>query len=281
MGAETSSVLRRPSLRCAPFEPGAVEYAPVPISLDLSGRRILVMGASSGIGRALGLRASAAGARVAFAARRQGHLEEAAREAGPGAIAVRCDVREAAECQAAVQTVLSAFGGLDALVYATGLSPLAMLESASADEWREVLAANVIGASLVTAAALAPLRASQGRALYVSSYSVRMPLPGLGLYRVSKVALDALIECWRMEHPDVDFTRVVVGNTVGTDFAASWAPERLKQALDVWVKRNLFPAATMMPLDVLCEAVLPVLAIRGYVDDIAVMPRTRDPKPVV
>jgi NAD(P)-dependent dehydrogenase (short-subunit alcohol dehydrogenase family) len=153
-----------------------------------------------------------------------------------------------------------------------------MLESATADEWREVLAANVVGASLVTAAALAALRRSQGRALYISSYSVRMPLPGLGLYRVSKVALDALIECWRMEHPDVDFTRVVVGNTGGTDFAASWAPERLKQALDVWVKRNLFPAATMMPLEVLAEAVVSLLAVRGYVDDIAVMPRLRDPK---
>jgi len=250
----------------------------VSLSVDLSGRRILVVGASSGIGRALGLRASAAGARVAFAARRFDRLEQVAREAGPGALALRCDVREERECRAAVENALSAFGGLDALIYATGLSPLAMLEQAGAGEWREVLAANVIGASLVTAAALPALRASQGRALYISSYAIRMPLPGLGLYRVSKVALDALIECWRMEHPDVDFTRVVVGNTSGTDFAAGWGPERIQEAVEVWVKRNLFPAATMMPLDVLCETLLPVLAMRGYVDDIAVMPRTRDPK---
>jgi len=248
------------------------------ISFDLSGRRVLVVGASSGVGRAVGLRASAAGARVAFAARRLERLEATAREAGAGALAVRCDVRDAGECKAAVAAAEAAFGGLDALVYATGLSPLAMLEQASAEEWSEVLAANVVGASLVTAAALEPLRRSQGRALYISSYSVRMPLPGLGLYRVSKVALDALIECWRMEHPDVDFTRIVVGNTSGTDFAASWGPERMKQALEVWVKRNLFPAATMMPLDVLAEAVVSLLAVRGYVDDLAVMPRTRDPK---
>jgi NAD(P)-dependent dehydrogenase (short-subunit alcohol dehydrogenase family) len=251
------------------------------ISFDLSGRRVLVVGASSGVGRALGLRASAAGARVAFAARRVERCQDAARESGRGAIALRCDVREQADCRAAVRAVEDAFGGLDALVYATGLSPLAMLESAGAAEWGEVLAANVVGASLITAAALSALRQSQGRAVYISSYSVRMPLPGLGLYRVSKVALDALIECWRMEHPDVDFTRVVVGNTVGTEFAAAWAPERLKAALEVWVKRNLFPAATMMSLDVLCESVLSVLAVRGYVDDIAIMPRTRDPKPSV
>jgi NAD(P)-dependent dehydrogenase (short-subunit alcohol dehydrogenase family) len=251
------------------------------VALDLAGRRVLVMGASSGLGRALGLRASAAGARVAFAARRAARCEEAAKEAGGGAIALRCDVREQAECRAAVRAVEEAFGGLDALVYATGLSPLAMLESASAEQWQEVLAANVVGASLVTAAAVEALRKSQGRAVYISSYAVRMPLPGLGLYRVSKVALDALIECWRMEHPDVDFTRVVVGNTSGTEFASAWEPERLKQALDVWVERKLFPSATMMTLDVLCESVLAVLAVRGYVDDIAVMPRTRDPKPRV
>jgi NAD(P)-dependent dehydrogenase (short-subunit alcohol dehydrogenase family) len=250
----------------------------MPISFDLSGRRVLVVGASSGVGRAVGLLASASGARVAFAARRLDRLEAAAREAGPRALALRCDVRDAAACRDAVEAAEAAFGGLDALVYATGLSPLALLESARADEWSEVLAANVVGASLVTAAALPALRRSRGRALYISSYAVRMPLPGLGLYRVSKVALDALIECWRMEHPDVDFTRVVVGNTGGTDFAAAWEPERLKQALEVWVKRNLFPAATMMPLDVLAEAVVSVLAVRGYVDDVAVMPRQSDPR---
>jgi NAD(P)-dependent dehydrogenase (short-subunit alcohol dehydrogenase family) len=249
----------------------------VPVSYDLSGRRVLVVGASSGVGRAVGIDAAAAGARVAFAARRLEPLEAAAKRAGRGAIAVRCDVRDADACRAAVARSVEAFGGLDAVVYATGLSPLAMLDAASASEWQEVLAANVIGASLVTAAALDALRASGGRAVYISSYAVRQSLPGLALYRVSKVALDALIECWRMEHPDVDFTRVVVGNTSGTDFAASWSPERLKAALDVWVKRNLFPAATMMPLEVLSEAVLAVLAVRGYVDDIAVMPRTRDP----
>jgi NAD(P)-dependent dehydrogenase (short-subunit alcohol dehydrogenase family) len=164
------------------------------------------------------------------------------------------------------------------MVYATGLSPLAMLESATAAEWGEVLAANVTGASLVTAAALPALRASQGRAVYISSYSVRMPLPGLGLYRVSKVALDALIECWRMEHPDVDFTRIIVGNTSGTEFANAWGGEAIATAMQVWVSRNLFPAATMMSVTVLAEAILSVIAVRGYVDDIAIMPRLRDPK---
>ena len=248
------------------------------VTYDLSGQRILVIGGSSGVGREVGLAASRAGARVAFAARRRDRLDAAVAEAGDAAHAVRCDVAVAGECERVVAETASALGGIDAFVYATGMSPLVMLENASDEAWRRVFDINLIGASQITAAALPHLRASGGRAVYVSSYSVRQSLPGLGLYRVSKVALDALIECWRMEHPDVDFTRVVVGNTSGTEFANEWGGEAIAGAMKVWVSRNLFPAATMMPLPVLAEAVLSVLAVRGYVDDIAIMPRTRDPK---
>jgi len=246
------------------------------VALDLRDRRLLVLGGSSGVGRAVGLMASRAGARVAFAARRRDRIEEAAREATGEAIAVACDVQDEGDCARAVADAVAAFGGLDGLVYATGMSPLVMLEEADGAEWRNVFDVNVVGASLVTRSALPHLRESHGRAVYISSYSIRQPLPGLGLYRVSKVALDALIECWRMEHPDVEFTRVVVGNTEGTEFAANWGPERTRAATRVWVERNLFPAATMMPLDVLAESVLAVFAVRGYVDDIAIMPRSVD-----
>jgi len=247
------------------------------VQYDLSGRRVLVIGASSGVGREVGLLASRTGARVAFAARRRELLESAVAEAGNGAIPVCCDVTSA-DCTRAVDEAAAKLGGIDALVYATGMSPLVMLDRASADEWRRVMDINLIGASQVTAAALPHLRACEGRAVYVSSYAVRQSLPGLGLYRVSKVALDALIECWRMEHPDVDFTRVIVGNTSGTEFANAWGGEAIATAMQVWVSRNLFPAATMMSLTVLAEAILSVIAVRGYVDDIAIMPRTRDPK---
>jgi NAD(P)-dependent dehydrogenase (short-subunit alcohol dehydrogenase family) len=172
--------------------------------------------------------------------------------------------------------VVQAFGGLDALVYASGMSPLVMLAEATREEWLEVLETNLVGAALVTAAAARHLKESGGRAVYVSSYSVREPLPGLALYRVSKVALDALIEGWRSEYPDIDFTRAMLGNTTGTEFANAWGPERTAAAIKLWVDRGLFPAPTMMPVDVAAEAIVSVLAVRGYVDDVAIMPRQRD-----
>lgn len=255
---------------------GAQNPGGMPVSLDLTGLRLLVVGASSGIGRAAGLLASRAGARVAFAARRKERLTEAVAEASGEAIAIGCDVRSPSECADAVARAARAFGGLDAFVYAAGMSPLGLLEAATQAEWQTVLETNLVGAALVTAAAVPHLRASGGRAIYVSSYSVRQPLPGVGLYRVSKVALDALIEACRMEHPEIEFTRVVLGNTNGTEFARSWGRERTEAVTRVWIERGLFPAPTMMPVDVAAEALVSVLALRGFVDDVAVMPRPRD-----
>ena len=81
-----------------------------------------------------------------------------------------------------------------------------------------------------------------------------------------------------MEHPDVEFTRVVLGNTVGTEFAQAWGAEQTQAAVKLWVERGLFPAPTMMAVEVAAEAILSVLALEGFVDDIAVMPRAQDPK---
>jgi NAD(P)-dependent dehydrogenase (short-subunit alcohol dehydrogenase family) len=237
---------------------------------------VLVVGASSGLGREIGYLAAAAGARVAFAARREQRLEEAARKAGGGAIAVRCDVRRPADCAGAVEQTVAAFGGLDALVYSTAMSPLALLEEATPEDWHAVLETNLVGAALVAQAAIAHLRASSGRAVFLSSYAIRQCLPGLALYRVSKLGLDGLVESLRNEYPDMDFTRVVVGNTAGSEFGLNWDPGRRQRVIDTWIKRNLFPAPATMPVDVLAEAVVSLLAVRGYIDDMAVMPRTGD-----
>jgi NAD(P)-dependent dehydrogenase (short-subunit alcohol dehydrogenase family) len=246
------------------------------VSCDLSGKRVLVIGASSGLGREIGRMAAAAGARVAFAARRLERLEEEAKAAGRGAISVACDVRNPQDCARVVERTVAAFGGLDALVYSTAMSPLAMLEEASFEDWRAVLETNLVGAALIAQAAVPHLRASGGRAVFLSSYAIRQCLPGIALYRVSKLALDGLIESLRSEHPDLDFTRVVVGNTSGTEFGLGWDPGKRDRVIQTWVKRNLFPAPNTMPIDVLAEAVVSLLAVRGYIDDMAVMPRLRD-----
>ena len=249
------------------------------VALDLAGKRVLVVGASSGVGREVARQVAAAGGQVVLAARRVSVLDEAVAEirgAGGEAHAQPCDVTDQKHCQAGVRASIETLGGLDAMVYAPGISPLLALGEASHEDWVQVLSVNLIGASHVTAAAIEALERDGGRAVYVGSYSVRQSLPGLGLYSTSKVALDGLIEAWRMEAPNVDFTRALLGNTSGTEFAVGWGAERTGEFTKMWIDRGLFPAPTMMPLEVAGEAIASVLAIRGYVDDIAIMPRQRD-----
>ena len=208
--------------------------------------RTVVVGASSGLGRCIGIGLAQRGAQTALLARRQQRLEGAAKEAGPGTLAITCDVTSTESCHAAVNEAAEGLGGIDALVYVPGVGPLVRLADMDADTWRHVFDTNVIGAALVTAAALPHLTESSGTAVYLSSVSasVTPPWPGLGAYAVSKAALDKLVEAWRAEHPTVGFSRVIVGECMGGEgdsvpgFADGWDQDLAAEVMPVWFARN-------------------------------------------
>jgi NAD(P)-dependent dehydrogenase (short-subunit alcohol dehydrogenase family) len=208
--------------------------------------RTVVVGASSGLGRCIGVGLAKRGAQVALLARRRARLDDAVGEAGPGALAIECDVVDAESCAAAIGEAAAKLGGIDALVYATGIGPLARLVDTDAETWRRVFDTNVTGAALITSAALDHLVASHGTAVYLSSVSASLtpPWPGLGAYAVSKAALDKLVEAWRAERPDVGFTRLVVGDCAGgegdsmTGFANDWDTGLAAELGADWVARK-------------------------------------------
>jgi NAD(P)-dependent dehydrogenase (short-subunit alcohol dehydrogenase family) len=208
--------------------------------------RTVVVGASSGLGRCIGVGLTQRGARTALLARRLDRLEAAAKEAGPGSVALACDVTDAESCQAAIGEAAAQLGGIDALVYTPAIGPLSSLVDTDAETWRRVFDTNVIGAALVTTSALPHLAASNGVAVYLSSVSASLtpPWPGLGAYAVSKAALDKLVEAWRAEHPRVGFTRLVVGDCAGgegdsmTGFANEWDPDRFMEFHSHWAERK-------------------------------------------
>ena len=154
--------------------------------------RTLVVGASSGLGRSIAIGLGQRGATVALMARRNDRLADAAKEAGPGALAIACDVTDESSCVAAVEAAAQGLGGIDALVYATGIGPLARMVDVSAETWRRTFDTNVVGAALITAAAIPTSTASAGVAAYLSSVSASFtpPWPGLGAYATSKAALE-------------------------------------------------------------------------------------------
>jgi len=246
--------------------------------------RTVVVGASSGIGRCIGIGLGRRGARVALLARRLERLERAAREAGSDALAIPCDVTDPGSCRTAIDAAASELGGIDALVYAPAIGPLARLVDLDADTWRRAFDTNVIGAALVTAAAVPHLSAAEGRAVYLSSVSASLtpPWPGLGAYVVSKAALDKLVDAWRAEHADIGFTRLVVGDTGGgtgdsqTEFAAGWDPKLSAELGPIWFQRGLLSGSLMDVAD-LVEIVHAVLRTgpSASLPSVVITPRAR------
>jgi NAD(P)-dependent dehydrogenase (short-subunit alcohol dehydrogenase family) len=228
----------------------------------LAGTRLLVVGASSGVGRAIGLAAAAAGASVAFAARRFDLLKTAVDDAGSPSLAVVCDVTDPTSVVEAVEGVVKVFGGLDAIVYATGIDPLIRIEDVEADAWSHLFATNVIGASLVVRAALPYLRVVHGRTVFISATSVGRPLPGMGAYATSKAALEELARAWRSEHPEVSFSSVAIGMTLGTGVIDTWDGDLLGELSAVWQERgHMFDNGPgYMQCDQVADTVVSVLA---------------------
>jgi NAD(P)-dependent dehydrogenase (short-subunit alcohol dehydrogenase family) len=228
--------------------------------------RVVVVGASSGLGRCIGIGMAQRGAEVALLGRRLERIEEAAEDAGSMAFAVECDATEAASCGSAIDTAAGKLGGIDALVYAPGVAPLVRIEAVDRATWEHAFATNVIGASLVTAAALPHLAESSGHAAYLSSVSASQtpPWPGLGAYAVTKAALDKLVEAWRAEHPEVGFTRLVVGDCAGgeghgtTEITGTWDQDLAVEVAPIWVERG-YLAGALIEVDALVNAIDSVL----------------------
>jgi NAD(P)-dependent dehydrogenase (short-subunit alcohol dehydrogenase family) len=244
--------------------------------------RTVVVGASSGLGRCIAIGLGRRGAKLAVLARRQERLDDTAGAIGPGTLAIPCDATDPASCREAIEKAASGLGGIDALVYAPGIGPLARLVDLDADTWRSAFDTNVIGAALVTAAALPHLTASRGAAAYLSTVSASLtpPWPGLGAYAVSKAALDKLVEAWRIEHPKVGFTRVVVGDCGGgeghsaVEFARSWDTSLAAELLPQWSAQKLLSGA-LLDVEDLVRVVDTVLrcGARANIPSVTVMPK--------
>ena len=246
--------------------------------------RVVVIGASSGLGRCIGVGLALGGAQVALLARRRDRLDDAAKEAGPGTLAIECDVTDPVSVSTAIEEAAAGLGGIDGLVYTPGVGPLARIEDTDVEQWRQVFDTNVIGASLVTAAALPHLQATDGTAVFLSSVSASLtpPWPGLGAYAVSKAALDKLIDAWRGEHPEVGFTRVVVGDCAGgegdsvTGFAGGWDVDLAGQLVGDWMAKG-YMSGVLLPVERLVSVVDLVLRA-GAADSIPSV--TVGPRPV-
>ncbi len=159
---------------------------------------MLITGASSGIGAASARELVHAGWRVALAARSVDKLEELAAELGDVALAVRCDVTEWSDQQAAVATTLERFGRLDAAWANAGFGGERSFLASTPEHWRDMVLTNVYGAALTIRATLPALMEQRGHLLLTGSVAGRRPVIG-SLYSATKHAVHAMAESLRQE----------------------------------------------------------------------------------
>ena len=149
-------------------------------ALDLSGKRAIVTGASSGIGKATAVALAAAGVRVAGGARRVGRLETE--------VALELDVTDPASCERFVAEVTEHLGGLDILVNNAGLAlGRAPFDESSEEDEAPVLAVNVAGLIRMTRLCL-PHFADWGHIVNMGSVAGRQAYENGALYVTSKFA---------------------------------------------------------------------------------------------
>ena len=165
---------------------------------SLADKVVIITGGSSGIGRAAALSFAEMGAKVVITGRRQAPLQEV--EAGhPNISCIVADVAEPSDAKRTVAKALDAFGRLDVVVNNAGAGALMPLNEVTAEKINTILAVNVVGPSLLAAAALPYLADTKGTIVNISSTFGHRPGAELSHYAASKAALEHLTRCWALE----------------------------------------------------------------------------------
>ncbi|MGF6816133.1 NAD(P)-dependent dehydrogenase (short-subunit alcohol dehydrogenase family) [Paraburkholderia atlantica] len=169
---------------------------------SLSGKRILVTGASSGIGRQIAISCSQMGAQVVITGRDRERLKQTLEMLDKSALvghqAVQAELTNAAERE----TLVAALDGkpLNGVVHSAGISRLSPVRMFTEQHLREVQAINVDAPMLLTQALLKRnLVAPEGSLVFVASIAAHIGVAGVGAYSGTKAALIAMMRCLAME----------------------------------------------------------------------------------
>lgn len=164
----------------------------------LNAKVVIVTGGTSGIGRAAALSFAEHGAKVLITGRRSAPLKQATGD-HPHIAGITADVSVPADAARTVNETLNTWGRVDILVNNAGAGAILSMADATAEKIASIFAVNVLGPSLLSAAALPYLAASKGSIVNVSSTFGHKAMAGLSHYAASKAALDHLTRCWALE----------------------------------------------------------------------------------
>ena len=196
---------------------------------SISGRVVLVSGATRGIGAACAAWFLANGDRVAATYRSE--PAPAPEEGAERYLSVRCDVTDAASVDEAFATVEEHFGPVEILVANAGITRDALILRMDEEAWHAVLDTNLTGAYRVAKRAIAKmLRLHRGRLIFISSVGAFVGLPGQANYAASKAGLVGMARALAREVASRAITvNVVAPGIVATDMIAALGAERVGQ----------------------------------------------------
>ncbi len=185
-------------------------------SFDMSGKTVMITGASRGIGEAAAHAFAQAGANVALLARSVDEIAKTAGDIGKTALAIPCDVSRHAEVEAAVAATARAFGGLDVLVGNAGMiAPIGKLTDTDPEAWGHAVDVNLKGVYYGMHAVLPGMIAQgHGTILTVSSGAAHGPIEGWSAYCSAKAGAYMLTRSVDMEARDSGIR--VMGLSPGT-----------------------------------------------------------------
>ena len=172
--------------------------------VSLSGQVAVIVGASSGVGRAAAVLFAREGVKVVAAARREDRLQslqdELAREQRDITVC-RADASKVEDMQQLAQATLEKFGRIDILVFASGTNtPDRAMERLTPEIWNSLIDTNLNGAFYATHAILPSMRkAGSGHLIYISSISGLLPDVSGAAYQASKRGVLGLAHAIRME----------------------------------------------------------------------------------
>lgn len=157
-------------------------------NFDLTGKTVLITGASRGIGAAAAQAFAAAGANVALVARSRELITELAGQIGKQALAIPCDVSRYWEAEQAVNAAIQTFGKIDVVINNAGvIDPIGALSQADPEAWGKAIDINLKGVMHGMRAAMGPMIAQgSGTIITVSSGAAHNPLEGWSAYCASK-----------------------------------------------------------------------------------------------
>ncbi len=172
--------------------------------VSLKNTAVLVVGASSGIGRSIAVQFAREGGRVMASARREGRLKQLQAELNAEGRSMEvhaADAARPADMEELARKTAEAFGAIDVLVYATGTNtPDRALTRLNPEIWNELITVNLNGAYNVTYAVLPGMRARRsGHLIYIASVSGLMADVSGAAYQASKRGLIGLAHAIRME----------------------------------------------------------------------------------